>query len=418
MESVLHIQPISREVERPLNIGHRDYISVGELSFKDEEEPLGEHAVQMLVGSPVDALDCGSQRTHIPLYKSFECMPDLGRPGKQVYLETIHYLKDQKYFIPVRTKIQSGTSQGMRLSNLPSINFIRQDISGDQVGVYDNRSTIISELLDRDGKLQSISHRPIIEWVKNDLIPYLDGSFITEVNFDVVNIERKIEALRSLLISTPSEINTYHLRDVKRLIDVESLTHPVQLYSKDVIAHSINDIERLCVPHGLDLKSHGKLNIGSICRLEYNPRSFQRICDIIDNVPLTDLNIDLISELDGSISFYHEHFAVHRLANLEDHDIGAWNSESLLEDLLNPTTLREIRKLFLLNHTQLSDLSHHVLSHYPVKIKIVKTIEDEAAIILYESNSSSKAEPLCGVYFDIALQSIAPVTISPSIIGF
>lgn len=418
MESVLHIQSITRTIDRPLCVGHSDYISVGEMSFKDEEESLGEHAVQMLVGSPLESTDHGSKRSHVPLFKSFECMADSGRPGHQVYLETIHYLKDQRYLIPIRSKIQSGVSQGLRISHLPSVNFIRQDLTGDRVAVYDNRTMIISELLERDGRLQAMRNSSIVGWVTDELSPHLDKSNSVELSFDPKHIENKMDRFRSGILSTPSDVSSYHVKELRRIVDFEHQSYPIQFYSNDVIAHRIDDLDRFCVPHALDLKSHGKLNIQNVHRVAYNPKAFQFICNVMDTIPLTDFNIELICELDGSISFYHEHFAVHRLACLEDHDLGAYDSQSLLSDLLEPETLTTIRKLFLNHHGQLDDYSYHILLHHPIKLKLVKTIEDEACIILYESNSSSKAEPLCGVYFDIALQSIAPITVSPSIIDF
>lgn len=418
MESILHIQPISRNVDKPLCVGHSDYISVGKMSFDDEEDPVDEHAVQMLVGSPLVPVDHGSNRSHVPLFKSFECMPDSGRPGHQLYLETIHYLNDSRYLIPVRTKIQSGTSQGLRIGHLPSMNFIRLALSGDRVGVYDNRSMIITELLDRDGPLQKIKHRSVFDWVRDELVPYLDGSNSTEINFNVDSIESKIDNFRTAIMSAPHDISSHHVKDILRIVDFENKSYPIPYYSKDVVSHRIDDIERLCVPHSLDLRSYGKLDLSNMGRVDYNPAAFQKVCDLIDNIPLTDFNVEIICDTDGSTLFYHEHFAVHRLACLADHDLGAWNTDSLLHDLICQDTLAKIRKLFLQYHSQLNNRSYEILQNLPVKMKLVKTIEDEACIILYESNSSDKAEPLCGVYFDIALQSIAPITISPSIIDF
>jgi hypothetical protein len=389
------------------------------MSFEDEEGLLDEHAVQLLVGCPLESVDSGRQTPiNVPLYKSFECMGDPGRPGHQIYLETIHYLKDHKFLIPVRSKIQSGSSQGLRIGHLPSINFIRQDISGNNFGVYDNRSMIIAELLERDGKLQNIKNRSVVEWVRDDLIPYLDGSNSTEIVFDVRNLETKIDKFRSSVVASPTEISSYHVKDIRRIVDFEHKSYPLQFYARDVVSHRLDDLDRFCVPHSLDLRSYGKLNLNNIGRIAYNPKNFQSICELIDNIPLTDFNVEFICDVEGNLSFYQEHFAVHRMAQLKDHDLGAWTTDSLLGDLVHPETLKSIRKLFLKYHPQLDDLSYTALAYQPIKMKMVKTIEDEACIILYESNSSDKAEPLCGVYFDIALQSLAPISISPSLIDY
>ena len=416
MESLLHIQPITRDIDRPLSVGHSHYIMVGELGFEDQDEPTGEHSVEHQIGAPLYSLDHGRHRVHVPLFKSFECMPDRGRPGKQVYLETIHYLKDSKHLIPLRTKIQSGQSQGLRLSHLPSLDFVRRDMCGSGFGITDHRTTIMQSMFERDFQLQRHQSHPIVNWVHDELIPYLDGSNVVVSDFDSRNVQDQMEKLRHAVLASPYDINSQHVTSLHRIMGLEHESYPISYYSRDVVSHRIDDLTHLCVHHGLDLNSHGKLKIHEMANVEYNPVAFQGICSIIDQIPLTDFNIDLIIEVDGEISFYHEHHAVHRLARLEDHDIGAYSSEALLSSLVNEYCLRSIRRLFAKHHCLMTDRAAAIVENYAVKMKIVKTIEDEACILLYENNSSSTAEPLCGVYFDIALQSLAPVSTSPGFI--
>ena len=92
-----------------------------------------------------------------------------------------------------------------------------------------------------------------------------------------------------------------------------------------------------------------------------------------------------------------------------------FSQESLLSLILNDITLGMILKKFAYEHKYVDENTRDIILHQPVKLKIIKTMTDEALILLYRYDSSKKEPPLLGVYFDIALASLAPLTILPEL---
>jgi len=415
MEGVLHVEPIVRYVKPPLTIGYTDYIYYGEKPVGEDEDSLGDPAVFMQLGCPLESVDMGSNNTVIPLVKTIECMSDPDRNRGMIYLESIHYLKDSKFLIPVRTKIHSGRSEGLRISHIPSLNFARYELSGDGRKVNDVRCEMISSLVDHDRHFVENHRHPINEWIKDDLVNTLETSPVTDIRFDTKRLYRTIDAFVDEVRRVPYEMGDTHLKRVLNKISVENETIPVSYFSEDVICRPVSSIRHRLLPVDCNFKSFGRLPIENIPNLEVNPLQFQDILGIIDRLALTDCNVDVVVQVDNSISFIKNHIAVNRLAVFSDNDLTAFSQETLLYDIVNERTLQIILEKFSKHHSAVSGNGEmlDILNTEPIKLKIIKTINDEALILLYRFNSKSTDSPLCGVYFDIAVQSLAPLTIIP-----
>lgn len=413
MESVLHIEPIIRSIKTPLTVGHTEYLSFGDKSLGEDEDYVGSPAAILRLGCPLESIDVGSVNNHVPLVKTIEYMPDPDRSSGFVYLETVHYFKDLKYLIPIRTKIHSGTSSGMRVSHLPSLDFARKDISGDQRGIKDPRAEIITDLLYHDAHFKNNPRHPMIDWIRDDLVSHLSRTPVTDIKFDSDRVGWMISDYIDEVKRTPYDLNSHHLKRVMNKIGIEHETFPLSYFSPDVLYHQMADVRRRVLPHNLNFKSYGRIPVEKIPRIDYNPFGFQPILTIIDRLPLTDCNIDVIVNVDNSIGFVHEHIVQNRLAIFADNDLGSFSAESLLAELLDEATLKLILGKFLKYHSAMNDDLKDLINSQPIKLKFIKTITDEALILLYGHDTTSNAEPLCGVYFDIALQSLAPLSIVP-----
>lgn len=437
METILHVEPIVRRVSPPLTIGHRDYMYYGNKApvsedfkyevgknflgesevfpMEVEQDNLGEPAVFMPLGFPVEGVDLGSTKTHVPLIKTIECMPDPDRRSGLIYLESIHYFKDSKYLIPIRSKIHSGRSEGVRFTHLPSLNFVRQDLTGDTRLVNDVRSEIISGLVENDRHFVENHRHPINEWIKHDMLHTLETSSVTDIRFDTKRLSGILDSFVDEVSRVPYEMSQYHLKRVLNRVSIENETIPSAYFSGDVIHKTLMDVKHRMVPSQHDFRSFGRLPIENIPNLEYNPFAFQDVLAILDNSPLTDCNLDVIVQTDNTIVHIDNHVSVNRLGVFKDNDLGAFSPETLCDDFLDEYALLMIIEKFHSHHPAVKNDEElrHILNAEPVKLKIIKTINDEALILLFRYNSSGRDKPLCGVYFDIALQSLAPLTIIP-----
>lgn len=435
MGGILHVEPIMRRIKPPLTIGHTDFITYGskipeddnsklhktlsdELDFRtpqcyDDDELLGDSAVFMQLGSPLETIDFGSNAACVPLVKTIECMSD-DTSDKLIYTESVHYLKDQKFLIPLRTKIHTGRSEGLRVSHLPSLNYARKDLSGDTRTVNEVRSEIVSELVEKDKYFVRNYRHPVINWIKDDLVNNLSTSPITDIRFDTERLNQTIYNFIDDVERVPHEMNSHHLRRVMSKISLEGETIPSSYFSDDVLHRTLLDIKQRIVPNSFNFRSCGRLPIDNIPNLEYNPQAFQSILGKIDRLSLTDYNVDVIVEANDRISFIKDHVAVDRFSEIYDRSVFTPNEVSSNEtDIVNEQTLRQLLDNFRKYHSAVKDNDElqSILCLEPVKIKIIKTMADEALILVYRFNSTSKDDPLCGVYFDIALQSLAPLTI-------
>lgn len=414
MEAVLHVEPITRSTPAPLSIGYSDYLFFGE-RVDDDDENLGHTASNIRLGCPLVADDLGSTRTSIPLVKTFEYAPDPSRKKGNVYSETTHFFLDQKYLIPFRSKICSGLGQGLRLTHVPGLNEIRRHVTGMSEPVCDARADIVTDLLQRDQRFSQTRNRPLYDWISEDLSPNLSKLTTSNLSFDTGQTSRMIHRYMDQVHRTSNDLTQRHVRDISSILTPEVALTPVHFSSADPIIRPLQQFRNHLIPHSLDLKSFGTIPLADLDKVDYNPFQFQAVCDLLDSIPLTDFNLDLIVSTDCTIELFHINVGVNRIAQFRDSDLGLYHPKSILEDYLSEGVMEDIIRRFYHYHSNMTDELRDELRSKSVKLKIVKTITDEAIILLYRSNSTSHEPPLCGVYFDIALQSLAPMTIVPEV---
>lgn len=416
MESVLHIELLHRNITPPATVGFTEYITYGEREPNAVEETDDDITIATRIGSP---LDSGPEpaRPMIKLAKTFEYMPDLTRPKGDVFTETLHYLKDGKYLVPLRTKIHSGYFQGSRFAHLPSLNSVRADLSGVRDPVATMHPEIVQQLLQHDGWFQENRNHPAVEWVSEELLHKLTDLSFTDIRFNTDNVHQLIQNfVTRVKACSKYDLDAHQLKSIAQAIMPTKVAAPVTYQSGKTLYKPVHQVRRHLVHNHADLRSFGKLDITHIPNLEHNPYAFYNIAGLLDRLPVTDLNIDIIVDTDCEIRMYHENIVANRFAVFDDNDLGAFSSTSLIEELLDTNTLRMILKKFHDFHVCADDDVKDLLHHQPVKLKIIKTIEDEALILLFPQDSDKHDDPLCGVYFDIALQSLAPLTVLPEIL--
>lgn len=412
METILHIENITRGVDTPLSIGDTEYIFFGDGEL-DEDDRLGTPASNIRLGSPLETCDMGNTISRIPMVKTIGYSPDLSRDEGHVFTETTHYLKDNKYLIPFRTKIRSGASKGLRLNHLPSLNFTRGDIVGLTKQVVNPIPSIVSDLLSLDNDFKRKSDYPIMDWIKNDLISNLSSTPMIDFSFDTENVARAIRRYSRCVDSVPFfDMSSNHLREITLTLTHNPNTIPLQYSSMDVIHKPIEDFKNRLVSHSVDLRSFGRLNLKSLPMIAYNPLKFQSVIDFLDELALTDLNIDIILS-GGEISLLHVNIAIDRITLFRDANFGISCSDSVIDNSFTPSTMIDILEKFVKYHPFIGDDIVDVIMTQPIKLKIVKTISDEAAVLLYRHDSTSKDDPLCGVYFDLSVLSLSPISIIP-----
>lgn len=409
MAAILHIEPITRQTPTPLSVGHTDYLSYGD-RLGEEGESSGGADADLRMGCPMEPVDCGSTRSHIPLVKTIEYNPDYSRPLGNVYSETIHYLTPRKSLVPLRTKIRSGMSQGLRFNHLPSLNYIRRDLSGSDRMVVDPRPDIVNGLFLKDKIFQDKPNHPLEDWLQYDLTDNLSKSQVIDMRLDTDYISQMIKRCSRQIHSTPSEINTRHLEDISSIISSNIDSLPPIYGADQAIRQNLQDFKNRMVPHGFDLRSPGRLPVERLPRIDYNPFRFQAIAEVLDQTPLTDLNVEVVVGGGRTIEFLHAHTAVDRIAAFDDADFGVGSPIDIVYDMLDGLFTAQLFESFIRYHTFMTPETERELLNYPTKIKITKTIADEALIQLFRHDSKAGEEPLCGVYFDLALQSLAPMS--------
>jgi hypothetical protein len=383
-----------------------------------DDENIGDITSHMSLGAPLCAMDDGSHAAHVPLVKTVEYMPDFTRDEGNIYLETTHYLHKNQSLVPFRCKLRSGLGTGMRFNHLPSLNFARQQISPviPQL-VCDPRAEIIHDVALRDTIFQKRRNQPLRDWLAYDLAPALDHRPFTPLSFDVDDINRMIPRYINQVRDTPTEFTQRDLKAIADTIAPFQLTDermiPGSYHLSEPIIRPLSGVKPLLVPNSFDFRSLGNIPIRKLERIEYNPHKFQDVCDLLDCIELTDFNIDVIVDLDSQISFYAEHLAINRYGAIHDVDIGAFMAESVFRECVGGEELNEILDRFVKFHQGIDNEIRDLITMSPVKIKLIKTFSDEAAILLYEHDSAPDDPPLCGVYFDIALQSLAPMSVIP-----
>jgi len=416
MKAILHIEPITRQIEAPLYIGHNDFISYGELR-SDDGENVGTPASYMPLGCPLETPDLGNTQSYIPLVKTIECTPDPIWNNRHLYSETLHYLDDRKILIPYRTKLHSGEGQGLRLSHLPSLNKVRQQITGVRNNVIDPRQEIIPDLLFKDLTFNHKRNLPLQDWLEEELTKFLYHYPVNELSFDKESIKAMIYSYCDQVKNTPSELTPSNLKNILGLIVPSSHIVPPHYFSPSAIEMPLSQFREHSVNSQVDFRSNGYLPVGKLPRIDYNPSDFKAVCEFIDKIPLTDFNIDLVVNESNEVEFYHEHIALNRFGLFSDQRDIRYIPNDLM-DILDHAFVNDLLGKFVYFHREVTPEIQDIIRNEPIKIKLIKTISDEAVVLLYRYNSDANAEPLCGVYFDLAIQSLAPLSIiSESIVN-
>ena len=410
MEAILHIEPIVRNTPAPLSVGHSDYIFYGERLTADDEN-IGMCSSNLSLGCPLESLDQGNHMSHVPLVKTIDYMPDLSCRDGHVYAETLHYLKNKHELIPYRSKLRTGLGQGIRFTHIPGLNAIRESLTGTSLRVCDPRSDIIEDVLLRDKSFEKHGNSALRDWVEDELIGSLSHKTTTEFSFSTGPLRNMTHRYIAKIHQTPSEITTRHLKDILSIVSPESNYTPIQYLTDVPISKSLLDFRNRLIPHQLNFRSFGQIPIEKINRIQRNPFEFQDICELLDCIPLSDFNVDIVVTHDCDVVFYHEHVALDRLGAVEENETGLYSTEYLLKDYLTGEVLNDILKKFMFHHNDLTEEIEELIDYHAVKMKIIKTSTDEAAILLYNANGTSEDKALCGVYFDIALQSLSPMSI-------
>jgi hypothetical protein len=84
---------------------------------------------------------------------------------------------------------------------------------------------------------------------------------------------------------------------------------------------------------------------------------------------------------------------------------------NILRDYLSENVVNDILQKFVYYHSDITAEIQDIIKFGSVKMKIIKTITDEAIVLVYRGSSPADEPPLCGVYFDIAHLSLAPMSI-------
>ena len=416
METVLHIEKISRAHNTPIAIGDTEHIFFGNGEF-NEEDNVGSPAAHIRLGAPLEMVDMGNTQSTIPLVKTFEYTPDFNTDGEFVFSETIHYLTKDKYLIPCRTKLRSGKHSGSRFTHLPSLNHVRYDLTGDSRITCDPTSEIVDSLLKNDNHLRRIDKHPIVEWVRDDLSPTLSRIPTTSQFFNPTYKQLSIDRFKQAIIEAPyGDLSTRYLASTASILTHSPDIMSLRYTDPAPIMRSVIDLKNTIAHSNVDLRSYGKLKVDHLNMVVKNPTMFGEVIDFLDNLPLTDVNVELILA-DSEIVHSTVHAAADRFSVCEGNNSGIMPPLEILEYDLTPDVLLDIVSRIVQYHPMMTqEIADHIVSH-PIKIKIVKTILDESVILIYPYNSGPQDPPLCGVYFDIACLSLAPMSIVPGYCG-
>ena len=413
MTSILHIESISRNNQAPIDIGDVEYLFYGEGDLSADEN-IGNPAASMLLGDPLSSVDVGSTNGFLPLVKTFEYSPDFSRSSGNIFTETIHYVKDKKFLIPFRTKVRSGLSNGMRFNHIPSLNFIRHDITGIDIPICDPKPEMVHTLLHSDRNLKkSMRDSPLEDWAKGDLVNSLSHNQMCGLQFDSSGLVRSLDKFTSAIHSLPSmDTSAKCLDNVVGTLRHNLNSLPMLYLNDNPIIRPFDRVMGMMSAMPGDLKSFGSINLDSLPQVMKNPKGFGSIIEYLDNIHLTDINVDIILA-DRGIHDIHIHTAMDRITQYQDSDLCHVDPNEILTDRIigDPQIFFDILEKFLISYPGLDDTSFRTIVEQPIKMKIIKTIIDESAILLFRYNCDEKEPPICGVYFDIAALSLSPMTI-------
>ncbi len=416
MESVLHAESLVRSIDPPFSIGHHDHVFYGEAEGDDDER--GWAISHLKLGSPLQTPDLGSQRNQISLVKTIGYYPDLSREDGNIYTETLHYAdSERKLLIPYRSKVRSGFNQTQRLCHLPSLNLIRSLLNFEVAPVGDAHAAIVNDLLLQEKLFEKRNNKYLKSWIMEDLGVYLDHKNYNNLSFNTADFSKTVKKFSDYIHQTPYEFSLQNLKSISQLFNSDTYLIPPHYFDDNPLYFNRDLLYSRLVNCPVDLKSYGRLVVESLSQIERNPYWAQNIADTLDSLLLTDMNIDLIVSTDNEIDFYFEHLAINRFCQFEDSNLRHYKAEDVIKDRFDGYLFNDFLKNVVEKHEMIGDDIREIIVNEPIKLKLLKTLSDEAAILLYRCQTRSMEKPLCGVYFDLATASLAPLSIVPKILA-
>jgi hypothetical protein len=98
---------------------------------------------------------------------------------------------------------------------------------------------------------------------------------------------------------------------------------PIRFRDDEGIQNHFYKVRDRLISHPHNFRSFGNIPVETLDRVMFNPQSFREVGELLDKIPLTDFNVDMVVSHEGEIVFYHQHQAMDRLSVFEDHDLGA-----------------------------------------------------------------------------------------------
>ncbi len=415
MESILHIEPLTAEIKDEESVGETECVFYGSGEL-EEDDDVGRLASYIRLGAPLETIPVGLVSIPVRLAKSFELYPDLTGRYRNVFTETIHFI-NKGQFVPIRTSVRVGPGETLKYTHIPSLDFARSSIAGSFPSalpyyVRDPLSEMIDGIVKNDRSLKRKCRHPFVEWVNDDLHHLLSKQTTAISKFNGSHLVDKVTRFKNHVMDAPcTDMSSRYISDViKNLLDGREYI-PLWYQTDNPIRRTFDDFRIKTINHSGDFRSLGDISFIDKSSIITNPKKFLKTLNYLDSLPFTDLNIDIVFA-DGEISKVYTHIALDRISNFAfDWD----QKESCVADMTHHLYVEDILEILreFVDYLQGRNEVIDRLILEPLKIKIVKTIKDQVAFLIYHYNSGPEDSPLCGVYFNIPLLSLAPITLIP-----
>jgi hypothetical protein len=407
---VLKRAPVGHEEVGFSTIGDRLNLPVAEVPTHDRYDDEGDNqSIVMSVGDPL------AIRIDHP-HKILKTMGISSKGGKDSLTSTLHYIFDEKTVVPYRTKIETGPQAGNVVTHMPNLNYIRSAVFGASGISTDCTSAIVEEVV----KIQQTGRRSSFsgEWAEENLIPIVERCPSTRLDFG----SRWFLDFGDGLIEEMDKVDGYSFggSDADRLVDmvIPPMKYlPTAFSSYTENAAPMNHLWPLYYRNFSEWNNGTPIEIPNLppkARFMTNPTGFPSTLNFLDRLPFTDVNVDILMTVEKVHHFVNSGI-YNRYSGYSLRNLGNIEYDEQLELLFPIDVLRWVVMEFSRSpgfHWQVA----YEIETRPIKMKIVKTIGEEASVFIYDYASDEKAAPICGAYFDISLVSLAPTSImDPSI---
>lgn len=418
MESILHIEPLVSEIKNEQSIGDTSFVYYGNGDL-EEDDDVGHVAGRIRLGAPIEPIPGGPESQVIKLIKTFEYYPDPSGRFENIFSDTIHLHHDKK-FIPIRTSVRVGPSDMMKYSHLPSLDFARTYLTGsfpsaEASYVVDPISQMVDNLLTYDRMCKAKSRHPIIEWAKDDLIHILSKQYLVNSLFDGNFLIDRIIKFRNRIEDAPyTDLSPRYVSDLLKTLIVSKESVPNSYLTESPIRTTPAEFKLRTSSYFGNLKSYGSLQFSDKSSIEVNPKRFPFTLGYLDDFNFTDLNIDIIFA-DGRIVKTYPHVVEDRIVRIAFDFNELENPHNYIEDMITCDDITTILREFVHAYNYQDHVVKTIMNE-PLKIKIIKTITDQVAFLIYKFHTGPNDPPLCGVHFDIPLLALAPMSVVPAIV--